>query len=234
MRSKSSLRTPSVDSPVGFSMTVSHRLFCAGRDVVEVLTKCWTQNLWRGEVRFLAWEMKQLDDDGLGKSPISGLLVKPVASVRDIVERVTIAANLIDIWLNRAKIAAALEAGGRSERPDLDPIVLLIEAKLRLKRCQWCRSKSRGQGSLVGLIGHLDREVGVERWLGAALCRRLASDRCHVLVAVKRVTRRACSGRKPSSAPTPSKISDHVRCWSRSSDSSRWGCRCRGACLSSF
>jgi hypothetical protein len=27
LRSKSSLRTPSVDSPVGFSMTVSHRLF---------------------------------------------------------------------------------------------------------------------------------------------------------------------------------------------------------------
>jgi hypothetical protein len=55
--------------------------FCAGRDVVEVLTKCWTQNLWRGEARLLAWEMKQLDCDGLGKSPISGLLVKPVASL---------------------------------------------------------------------------------------------------------------------------------------------------------
>jgi hypothetical protein len=55
--------------------------FYAGRDVVEVLTKCWTQNLWRGEVRLLAREMKQLDCDGLGKSPISGLLVKPVASL---------------------------------------------------------------------------------------------------------------------------------------------------------
>jgi site-specific DNA recombinase len=51
--------------------------------------------------------------------------------VLDIVERVTIAANRIDIWLNRAKIAAALEAGGGSQRPDIDPIPLSIEAKLR-------------------------------------------------------------------------------------------------------
>ena len=48
----------------------------------------------------------------------------------DIVERVTIAADRIDIWLNRAKIAAALEAGA-SQRPDLDPVVVSIEAKLR-------------------------------------------------------------------------------------------------------
>ena len=51
--------------------------------------------------------------------------------VRNIVERVTLAANRIDIWLNRAKIAAALEAGGGSRRPDIDPITLSIEAKLR-------------------------------------------------------------------------------------------------------
>jgi hypothetical protein len=51
--------------------------------------------------------------------------------VLDIVERVTIAANRIDIWLNRAKIAAALEAGGGSQRPDIDSITLSIEAKLR-------------------------------------------------------------------------------------------------------
>ena len=51
--------------------------------------------------------------------------------VRNIVERVTIAANQIDIWLNRAKIAAALEAGGGSQRPDIDPITLSIEARLR-------------------------------------------------------------------------------------------------------
>ena len=51
--------------------------------------------------------------------------------VLDIVERVTIAANRIDIWLNRAKIAAALEAGGGSQRPEIDPITLSIEAKLR-------------------------------------------------------------------------------------------------------
>jgi site-specific DNA recombinase len=51
--------------------------------------------------------------------------------VLEIVERVTLAANRIDIWLNRAKIAAALEAGGGSQRPDIDPITLSIEAKLR-------------------------------------------------------------------------------------------------------
>jgi hypothetical protein len=51
--------------------------------------------------------------------------------VQDIVEWVTIAANRIDIWLNRAKIAAALDAGGGSQRPDIDPITLSIEAKLR-------------------------------------------------------------------------------------------------------
>ncbi len=51
--------------------------------------------------------------------------------VLDIVERVTIAANRIDISLNRAKITAALEAGGGSQRPDIDLITLSIEAKLR-------------------------------------------------------------------------------------------------------
>ncbi len=51
--------------------------------------------------------------------------------VLDIVERVTIAANRIEIRLSQAKIAAALEAGGGSQRPDIDPITLSIEAKLR-------------------------------------------------------------------------------------------------------
>ena len=37
----------------------------------------------------------------------------------------------IDIRLNRAKIAAALEAGEGSQRPDIEPITLSIEAKLR-------------------------------------------------------------------------------------------------------
>jgi hypothetical protein len=50
--------------------------------------------------------------------------------VRDIVEQITVAADRIEIRLSRAKIAAALEAG-ESQRPDLDPIVLSIEAKLR-------------------------------------------------------------------------------------------------------
>jgi site-specific DNA recombinase len=50
--------------------------------------------------------------------------------VQDTVERVIIAADRIEIRLNRAKIAMALEAGVQSE-PDLDPIVLSIQAKLR-------------------------------------------------------------------------------------------------------
>ena len=50
--------------------------------------------------------------------------------VLDIVERVTVAADRIEIRLSRAKIAAALEAGA-SQRPDLDPVVVSIEAKLR-------------------------------------------------------------------------------------------------------
>ena len=44
--------------------------------------------------------------------------------------KLAIAANRIDIWLNRAKIAAALEAGA-SQRPDLDHVILSIEANLR-------------------------------------------------------------------------------------------------------
>ena len=51
--------------------------------------------------------------------------------VREIVDRITVAADRIEIRLSRAKIAAVLESGGRSERPDIDPITLSIEAKLR-------------------------------------------------------------------------------------------------------
>jgi site-specific DNA recombinase len=51
--------------------------------------------------------------------------------ILDIVEQITVAADRIEIQLSRAKIAAALEAGERSQRPDLDPVVLSIEAKVR-------------------------------------------------------------------------------------------------------
>ena len=50
---------------------------------------------------------------------------------RDIVEQITVAAERIEIRLSRAKIAVVLEAGGGSQRPDIDPITLSIEAKLR-------------------------------------------------------------------------------------------------------
>ena len=67
----------------------------------------------------------------LSKRWLAMPLVEMKSLVLDIVERVTIAANRIDIWLNRAKIAAALEAGGGSQRPDIHPITLSIDAKLR-------------------------------------------------------------------------------------------------------
>ena len=51
--------------------------------------------------------------------------------VRDIVEQITVAAERIEIRLSRAKIAVVLEAGGGSQRPDIEPITLSIEAKLR-------------------------------------------------------------------------------------------------------
>jgi site-specific DNA recombinase len=50
--------------------------------------------------------------------------------VRDVVERITVAADQIEIRLSRAKIAGALEAGTR-QRPDFDPVTLSIEARLR-------------------------------------------------------------------------------------------------------
>jgi site-specific DNA recombinase len=46
---------------------------------------------------------------------------------REIVERVTVAADRIDIRMSRAKVAAALKTEGASRRPDLDSIVLSIE-----------------------------------------------------------------------------------------------------------
>ena len=51
--------------------------------------------------------------------------------IQNIVARVTVAPDRIEIRLSRVKIAAALEAGGASQWADLDPVVLSIEAKLR-------------------------------------------------------------------------------------------------------
>ncbi len=51
--------------------------------------------------------------------------------VQEIVDRITVAADRIEIRLSRAKIAAALQVGERGQRPDLDPVVLSIEAKVR-------------------------------------------------------------------------------------------------------
>jgi site-specific DNA recombinase len=51
--------------------------------------------------------------------------------VQEIVDRITVVADRIEIQLSRAKIATALQVGERGQRPDLDPIVLSIEAKVR-------------------------------------------------------------------------------------------------------
>jgi site-specific DNA recombinase len=51
--------------------------------------------------------------------------------VQEIVDRITVGADRIEIQLSRAKIAAALQVGERGQRPDLDPVVLSIEAKVR-------------------------------------------------------------------------------------------------------
>ena len=51
--------------------------------------------------------------------------------VQEIVDRITVAEDRIEIQLSRAKIAAALQVGERGQRPDLDPVVLSIEAKVR-------------------------------------------------------------------------------------------------------
>ncbi len=54
--------------------------------------------------------------------------------------------------LSRAKVAAALEAGGASQRPDLDPIVVSIEAKLR--------RAGKGKAILAGItIVHISTEL---------------------------------------------------------------------------
>src|ERR1700731_5472756 len=68
---------------------------------------------------------------GLSERWLAAPPVEMKSLVQDIVERVTVAADRIEIRLSRAKVAAALEAGEWSQRPDLDPVVLSIEAKLR-------------------------------------------------------------------------------------------------------
>jgi site-specific DNA recombinase len=61
------------------------------------------------------------------------LAVPPVemrSLVRELVEQVIITADRIDVHLNRVRIAAALETSVQGE-PNLDPVTLSIEAKLR-------------------------------------------------------------------------------------------------------
>jgi site-specific DNA recombinase len=64
---------------------------------------------------------------GLSERWLAAPPVEMRSLVREIVERVTVTADRIEIRLGRANVAAALEAGGRSHRPDLDPVVLSID-----------------------------------------------------------------------------------------------------------
>ena len=50
---------------------------------------------------------------------------------RDVVERVTVASNSIEICLNRVKVATTLGVASTSQPPDLGPVVVSIEATLR-------------------------------------------------------------------------------------------------------
>jgi hypothetical protein len=75
---------------------------------------------------------------GLSQRWLAAPPVEMKSRVRAIVERVTIAANRIDIWLSRAKMAAALEAGA-SQRPDLD------QSSCRSR--QTCGALARGSAS---------------------------------------------------------------------------------------
>jgi hypothetical protein len=50
--------------------------------------------------------------------------------VQEIVDRITVAADQIEIQLSRAKIAAALQVGERGQRPDLDPVVLVHDMRI--------------------------------------------------------------------------------------------------------
>jgi site-specific DNA recombinase len=67
---------------------------------------------------------------GISERWLAAPPVEMKSLVREIVERVTVAADRIEIRLSRAKMAAALEAGA-SQRPDLDHVILSIEANLR-------------------------------------------------------------------------------------------------------
>jgi hypothetical protein len=68
--------------------------------------------------------------------------------IQDIVEQVIISPHRIDIRLNRAEIAAALQVRAQVE-PDLDPVILSIEAKLR----------RAGKGKRLIIANGAEREI---------------------------------------------------------------------------
>jgi hypothetical protein len=51
--------------------------------------------------------------------------------VQQIVERVTVAVEGIELRLDRGQVAVALTAEGNNQQADTDPILLSIEARLR-------------------------------------------------------------------------------------------------------
>ena len=89
--------------------------------------------------------------------------------LQEIVDRITVAADRIEIQLSRAKIAAALQVGERGQRHDLDPVVLSIEAKVR----------RAGKGKRL-VIGN-----GAETEVNAVLVRRLEMNKCRLTSLVR-------------------------------------------------
>jgi DNA invertase Pin-like site-specific DNA recombinase len=87
--------------------------------------------------------------------------VEPRSLLRDIVEQITVAADRIEIRLSRAKVAAALQAGGPRQQSDLDPVILSIKAKLR----------RAGKGKRLVIQNGVEAEENAQRyrevlWLG--------------------------------------------------------------------
>ena len=99
----------------------------AGRLNLPVLLTTQVGNTAHGSAPGHVWpERWHLSERWLAMPP-----VELKSLVQEIVDRITVAADRIEIQLSRAKIAAALQVGERGQRPDLDPVVLSIEAKVR-------------------------------------------------------------------------------------------------------
>ena len=90
--------------------------------------------------------------------------VELMSLVREIVERVSVALDRIEIRLSLAKVAAALKAGETSQSLDVDPVALSIEAKLR--------RASKGRRLVIQNRGDTEVNAGLVGLVGEALAFR--------------------------------------------------------------